>query len=145
MSSNLKICNRCKKEKNIEDYSPKRPYCKECGREMCRIYKANNKEKISEYNKKYKQENKDELSEYNSNYHQEHKERVYERHSVNIKKYKEKKKDDVEFKKMDKIRATIRTFLKGETKTNKYIGCSREFLLKWISFIDPSFLVVSFL
>jgi len=139
MSSQTKNCNRCKKEKLITEYYINRPYCKECGREMVRIYKANNKEKVAEYNKAYKQEHKEELSEYNSNYHQEHKERVYERHAVNVKKYKEKKKDDVEFKKKDQIRATVRTFVKGETKTNKYIGCNRDFLLKWISYNDPSY------
>lgn len=139
MSSENKICNRCKKEKPISEYGVKRSYCKECGREMVRNYKANNKEKMSEYNKQYKQEHKEELSEYNSNYHQEHKERSYERHAINVKKYKEKKKTDEEFKKMDRIRATVRTFLKGETKTNKYIGCSRDFLLKWISYNDPSY------
>lgn len=139
MSSEFKKCSRCKCDKILNEFSPKRPYCKECGREMVRNYKANNKQKIADYNKVYKQDHKEELSEYNSTYHQEHKERVYERHAINVKKYKEKKKDDVEFKKMDQIRATIRTFLKGETKTNKYIGCSRDFLLRWISYVDPSY------
>ena len=139
MSSQTKICSRCKNEKNVDEYFPNRPHCKECAREMVRIYKANHKEKIADYNKTYKQEHKDELSSYNSAYHQEHKERVYERHAVNVKKYKETKKTDETFKTLDKIRATIRTFTKGETKTNKYIGCSRDFLMKWIAYNDPSF------
>lgn len=137
----MKICTKCNASKPLDQYSVGRRYCKECGREMCRQYKANNRGKIAEYNKEYKQEHKEELSVYNSSYHQEHKERVYERHAVNIKKYKEKKKDDEGFKKIERIRATIRTYIKGETKTNKYIGCSREFLLKWVNFCEPSFTV----
>lgn len=134
-----KICKKCNIKKDETLFIKGKNCCKECNKLLCKLYKENNKEKVSEYNKKYKQENKEELSEYNSTYHQEHKERAYERHAVNVKKYKEKKKNDVEFKKMDQMRSTVRTFLKGETKTNKYIGCTRDFLLKWISYNDPSY------
>lgn len=137
---NTKICTKCNKEKHIYEYSSQRRYCKECGREMCRIYKANNRDKIAEYNKQYKQEHKDELSEYNSNYHQEHKERIYKRHSVNMVKYRKNKKEnnDDRLKKIDKLKEGVRFYVIGRNKTNKYLGCSREFFMKWISFIDPS-------
>ena len=137
--SSEKKCTKCDTIKTIDEFIKGKNCCKECNKILCKLYKANNPHKISSYNKEYKEEHKEEISSYNSTYHQEHKERVYERHAVNVKKYKEKKKDDETFKTMDKIRATIRTFTKGETKTNKYIGCSREFLLKWIAYNDPSF------
>jgi hypothetical protein len=139
MSVVEKKCNKCDTIKQIEEFVRGKNCCKECNREACKLYKANNRQKIAEYNKEYKQEHKEELSDYNAAYHQEHKERVYERHAVNVRKYKEKKKTDDNFKQMENIRKTIRTFTKGETKTNKYIGCSRDFLLKWVEYHDPSY------
>lgn len=139
-SKTNKICTKCNIAKPLEEYSPQRRYCKECGREMCRKYKANNKEKISEYNKKYKEEHKEELSQYNSNYHQENKERVYERHAINMVKYREKKKEnnDDRLKKINKLKEGVRYYVIGRNKTNKYLGCSPEFFMKWMSFIDNS-------
>jgi len=137
--SSPKNCTKCGKVKMPEDCIKGRGACRDCNKAICKLYKANNPSKIADYNKTYKHEHKEELSSYNSTYHQEHKERVYERHAVNVKKYKEKKKTDETFKKMNQIRSTIRTFTKGETKTNKYIGCSRDFLLKWIEYNDSSF------
>ena len=66
----MKTCSRCKIEQNdtefdaIKNTSRFRSYCKKCGREMCKEYKAKNKQKIATYNKQYKEEHKEEVKEY---------------------------------------------------------------------------------
>lgn len=58
-----KICKKCKEEKELtnEFFSKSKKYwqhtCRECLKEQCRLYKLNNKEKISEINKKIYYEN----------------------------------------------------------------------------------------
>ena len=61
-----KICNKCKKEKNIEEYRLKKQnkkyiryyICKECekieNKNCCKKYRENHKEQLSKYNKKYR-------------------------------------------------------------------------------------------
>lgn len=136
-----KICKKCQTTKDETLFVKGKNYCKECNKIMCKEYKLNNKEKISEYNKSYKNEHKEEIAAYNSDYHQEHKERVYERHAVNVKKYKEKQKDNEHFRKMENIRRSMRIIVRGgksQKGYDKYLGCSSEFLWKWILFNDPT-------
>jgi hypothetical protein len=109
------ICNKCKIEKDISFFRKDRtrkngyhPTCKECyklwyiktkqERIACRkIYTAENKEKISDYQKEYKikyystEDNKEKLKEYHRKYSEEHKEEKAEYY----RKYKEENKEEL--------------------------------------------------
>ena len=73
----LKICSKCKVEKDIEKFSwhtkskgYRRSYCKSCGKEYMKQYRQENKEYQSEYEKQYYQDNKERNNERNKKYRQ---------------------------------------------------------------------------
>lgn len=140
-----KKCSKCEKTKKLEEFAFQkdrnayRSYCKECGRAMCRAYKARNKKHISEYNKEYKQEHKDEISVYNHDYHKENKEVIQKRHAKNWKKRKEK---DENFYTTCKLRGKLNKFIKNsgtryEQIMEKMLGCDwNAFAVYLSSFFD---------
>lgn len=75
----MKICNKCKIEKEGVDFSKsqlndKYGQCRDCTKK----YYQNNKEHKLEYQKNYYQINKDEISKYKNEYWKENKEYLYE-------------------------------------------------------------------
>ena len=57
----MKFCKKCELSKDETLFVKGKNCCKECNKIMCKNYKANNRSKISEYNKEYKKEHKEEL------------------------------------------------------------------------------------
>ena len=134
--SDSKPCSKCKKSYLLTEYQHGKAYCRPCGRQMCRDYKARNRDKVSAYNKKYKAENKKDISEYNKKYFQENKEAITNRRRPY---YRERKKTDPKFKICCLLRNRLRVIIKLQkaTKTNstlKLLGCSLDFLLEWFKF-----------
>ena len=71
-----KTCIKCGIEKEIELFRKHRRVCKLCTTITAKIYKQENKDRISAYYKKYIQQNRREnRSEYNKKYYKENKEK----------------------------------------------------------------------
>jgi len=136
MESNFKKCPRCQTERMSSDFysiSSKKNYCKPCGRMMCKNYKAKNREKVSAYNALYKSDHKEDVSKYNAAYHSANKKQIQERR----KKYVQANPG---FRFRLNLAKRIASVFKAArvTKKNKtmfLLGCSRDFLLKWITFL----------
>ena len=82
-----KKCYKCRVEKSYLEFYKNRTnkdglhnLCKACDKECGRIYREQNKEYLTEYNKAYREENKEYLAEYNKNYYEENKEALSEYH-----------------------------------------------------------------
>lgn len=83
----LKICSKCKQEKDIEQFCKHKrnkdgrsTYCRECQRQYD-INRRNNPKRVEyckNYNKKYYQDNSEQLKERQRNYYQDNKEHYYE-------------------------------------------------------------------
>ena len=112
-----KICNKCKIEKNIQEFSFDKTSgkyintCKKCKvkatkkyyeehkeeyQQYFQEYRENNKEKIDEYFTKYRIDNAEKRRAYSRQYNEEHKEQI----KIKSKKYREEHLE--EFKKRDK-------------------------------------------
>lgn len=133
---NSKVCTRCKKRILLTDFSYGRSYCKPCGREQCRSYKARNREKISDYNKKYKKVHKSDISEYNKKYNIENRATIQKRHTKYLANYK---KTNVHYRLALKLRNRIRecmkiSNIKKYAHTLEILGCPLEFLKDWFKF-----------
>lgn len=129
-----KLCNKCGYTKDISEFPPGRSNCLPCARQMCRDYKAKNKDKISEYNKKYKAEHTEEISKYNHDYNLEHRNEIQTRQT---KYQRERRKTDSNFKMAGTLRNRIKKVVKKEQKsktTMELLGCDIEFLDEWLSF-----------
>jgi hypothetical protein len=132
------ICIRCNGDKNINGFACKGrnpKVCRKCHNEDCKRYKRNNRDKVSEYNKKYKKEHVEEIKEYNANYDKENRETLrVKRHEYS----KNRLKTDPEFKLICNLRKRLCSIakLKGNknSKTLDLLGCSLEFLRKWLEF-----------
>lgn len=122
-----KICTKCNVAKDhSEFYATKsgslRPYCKECGRQMCREYKAKNRDKVSDYNKQYKSENKEEISIYNHDYHKNHRQEIQERQT---KSRRIRKATDPNFKTACDLRAKLHYYIsRRDASIEDLIGCT---------------------
>lgn len=131
-----KTCSKCKETKELVDFYAayqKKSYCKACGRQMCKNYKANNKAKVSAYNEIYKASHKEEVSTYNHFYHKENKKDIQARR-INY------SKKNPAFRMRLSLGSRLRKILlsKGLNKTEgtlSLLGCNRDFLLKWMIFL----------
>jgi len=118
--TNSKKCSKCKKVKNLDDFSKRRNskiglsyWCKGC----CRKYRKENKEKYKEYYKKYYQENKEKLNKQIKKYRQKNKEKYKEYH----KKYDKDNKERIKIYRKDnkeKNNKTQRKYQNNKRKTN---------------------------
>ena len=89
----MKLCTKCKEEKNISDFSPRSDVCRDCKKKHAakrttkwrkenpekflqqhRKHRENNKKKLQEYNRKYRKENKEKLQEYFRKYRENNRE-----------------------------------------------------------------------
>lgn len=132
-----KICNKCKKEKDICEFNVRktskdgyRQYCKICHLEYSKKYVKENYEKYKSYQDLYQIINSEFLSKQKSEYYQNNKEKV---HTYLKNKYH----TDKLFKLKITVRNRINVFLKKNniTKKNKtfdIVGCSPEFLKEYL-------------
>ena len=141
-----KKCSKCKEEKPltetyfaIKSNGKWRSECRLCGNKMTRDYKARNKEHIKDYNKTYKKEHKEEISEYNSAYFAEHKDEIYARRNAYI---KANPSFAVRLLISSRIGSNIKQIhkLEGSNTYFDVLGCTGEFFLKWIEYLDTDLL-----
>ena len=109
-----KICKKCKTEKNIADFRIRNingkqyvyTYCRECDREINRIYTQNHKKEKQEYMVEYRKQNKEKIEIKRKEYRNNNREKVnnwnkksYERHKeerkIKIKIYRENNKEKI--------------------------------------------------
>jgi hypothetical protein len=125
----MSYCYKCLILLVQENKIKNRNLCKKCSRQICKDYKAKNKDLISEYNRKYKQENKSDIAKYNHTYHERNKETILQRHNIY---YKNRLKTDPQFKLAHTCRQRLYKLLKGKRKSIKLIDCSMSFLKEWL-------------
>ncbi len=124
-----KTCSKCGIEKELSEFNISkinkggfRGECKNCQK----IYRDNNKEKLSKQRKEYYQKNKLKESLQNKKYRKSHKIQINEYD----KKYKnEKKKNDINYLIKTKLRTRLSQALKRNQKFGKtlnLLGCSIE-------------------
>jgi len=113
-----KRCTKCNITKKLDEFHKKKNskdgkncHCKICKKEIDKIYRNNNKEKIKEtnklyrnnninkeeakeYSKKYREINKEKIKEYEKIYYEENKEEIYEKKKI----YYEANKDEIKEK-----------------------------------------------
>jgi len=87
----MKICNKCNLGKELSLFPKKGSICKLCKSNYYKVYRLENKEKLSIYGKIWRDENKDILDEYKKNYYVENKERIEMRN----KKWRDENRDKV--------------------------------------------------
>ena len=148
----MKICNKCKVEKEFSEFYKKinrgegkagySHICKSCKRKTGRSYKMSGLTK-KEYNKRYRDENKDRLNEYSKNWRSENKDKVmlqrkekYQKNKDVIKKRNyeycvNRQKQDPLYKLTRGIRALIlisfkKQFTTKSKKTIEILGCTFE-------------------
>lgn len=135
-----KLCSKCNIEKilldeNFAKYKGKwRAECRSCGRQVCREYKARNRQQISEYNKAYKSSNKQSVSEYNKKYYHDNIEKMQEK---NLKTHERLRETNPAFKISGNLRTRIGKLVSGENKSKssmELLGCDLKFFLKWLEF-----------
>jgi hypothetical protein len=139
-----KVCSKCLVEKNLLDFNKMskvtcgvRSYCRECQKIESKKYRLKNKEKIKEYNSKWNKENQEYYKKYFEEYNIVNYEKEKERKlkwSRENKEYsnnyqKQRKKEDILFNLMSKMRNSVNRYLKYRSKhTFDIVGCSPEFL-----------------
>lgn len=151
MIMGLKICSGCKSEKPHADFHKQsaakdglQPRCKLCSADYRRSYYRKNKEHLLNYaksyqgrnkelvqkrNKKWRKLNSERLSEYSREWDREHKEHVRKRSAVY---WKNKYHTDISFRIAHNLRCRLKSALKGQTLPQKELGCSVEFLLRYL-------------
>jgi len=125
----MKTCSKCKLELQLEQFSKSkntedghRFQCKACDK----IYRKENKETMSKYQKKYREENKEMISEQRKKYREENKEKISER---NKKYYKENMKERKKYYEKNKEAISERTkkyYKENRNKKNEYMRNKRN-------------------
>lgn len=79
----MKTCNRCKKEKELIDFSKHklakdqlRSYCKQCANEYAKKYYEKNIDKVKNYYKSYRKNNQERLKKAHKEWHKENSEKA---------------------------------------------------------------------
>lgn len=141
-----KECIECKQIKNIKNdfISGRHKYCNECQKvknekqkQRCKDYKKNNKEHIKNYNKKYKKVHIEDIKEYEKKY-SETKRKTREFKDKKNEYFKNKRKNDIKYKIGVCYRNRLRKFMNNTRKTNKLLGCEKDFLIEWFLYINPN-------
>jgi hypothetical protein len=105
--------------------------CRNCNSTLCKEYKKNNKKIISEYNKVYKKEHQKEIQTYNQNYNITNRDTIQKRHTAYL---RNKRKTDINYKLAVNCRNKIKKMIKTNYSSLKLVGCSPDFLKKWLQF-----------
>lgn len=164
----MKICNKCKINKEETEFHKTKNYCKECSKIYCLEYRIKNKEKIKQYyilnkekilerQKIYNKENRKERKAYEERYRSV--KENYDRYRLSIenwrknnKKYHKKsrkeymkifRKSSLNQRLRENISHRIRFSLINKDKikddlTEKYLGCSIKFYIKYLESLFTS-------
>lgn len=131
----LITCAHCNINK-FEKYRTKK-YCDDCKilvlRERCKTYKANNRDKIKEYNKINKEENKEKYAERTKIWSKENRDIINEKQRIYA---NERRKTDFSFKLSGTMRNRLYKVLNGGSSESlsKLLGCSYDMLKSWIEY-----------
>lgn len=141
MTPTEKICKRCEKLCNISVFKYNKPYCYDCQKLFAREWKAQNRDRVAQYNKNYKINHKDEIHEYNTAYNVANRDKIQERSSAN---YLKRYHSDFSFKIAHNLRKNVRKLLKGKKHERCFdlLGCSKEFFLKWLEFCFDEYMTL---
>lgn len=136
----IKLCKKCNKEKNINDFRKNRNQCRECERKYTEEYRNKHYELVLETTKKWREKNKDKIKKYNKenrkkyNYEITEERKLYSKNYM--KKWRKKNKEHIkEYKRNDyyknkknklyKLKLQVRNLIaisfkkKGLSKSNK--------------------------
>jgi len=139
-----KICSKCDIEKQLSDFNKMskikcgvRSYCRECQKIESKKYRLKNKEKIKSYNTKWNEQNE----EYYKKYFEEYYKVNYDKEKLRKQKWnqdnkeyfnnyqKQRKKEDILFNIITKMRNSINRYIKYKSKhTFEIVGCTPQFL-----------------
>ena len=80
-------CYRCREIKNVSCFSKDKyakdgvkTQCKQCCLQQCKEYHKNNKEKISEIDRRYRENNKEKIAAKQHQRYENNKEKIYKKH-----------------------------------------------------------------
>lgn len=129
----MRLCKKCKKD--ISNKRPQAIYCSRTCKNLDKVGKYYNKEKMKDYynkikekRKKYKEENKDKIKEYH---------RIYNK-SYNFSEYNKRRREDPIYKLKQNIRnliknAFLRKFTLKSKKTLEILGCDYDYFVIYLS------------
>jgi len=133
----MKNCSKCGILQEDCEYvygKSKKNFCKSCNRQACKNYKANNKDKIKEYNKKYRVDKKEEIKISRSKYDKENREKIQKRQNI---QHKERRKIDPFFRLRSNLGKRIYKLInirKDRKSYKEFIGCSIQEVRDWIEY-----------
>lgn len=109
--------------------------CPECARNKqlsrCKHYKANNKEKVAEYNKQWKSNHREEVAEYNKKYAIENHTTIRVRKTA---REKVRRHTEPAYKAAIVVRNRFRKFYTGTDTSNKCVGIPIDEFIDWLEF-----------
>lgn len=155
----MKICTKCKVEKDILEFHKNKSICKECRKDLAKDYYLKNKEKINNNSKEWKLTNREIIKKSNKKYYIKNKEQTKKRVKIHRKNNREKykiyqkeyrkinkekinkqiiiynkkrKKIDINFRILGNLRTRIYIALKNKHKslnTMFLTGCEIDYLM----------------
>lgn len=129
-----KLCKKCDTLCPLPEFKHGKSHCYSCQKKMANAWKANNRERVAEYNKSYKQEHRAETSVYNAAYNLNNREAIQARSSVN---YLRLYHEDTNFKIAHLLRGRLRKTLNGQRRAEsaiEFLGCTLDFFKAWLSY-----------
>ena len=137
MVCNMKICSKCKEEKDISSFNKKRASkdghraeCKECQKISNKKYKTENREKLKDKNKEYYENNKERIKEYYKDYSQIY----FQKNKERINEYRrDRRKKDISYDISCRTRTRIGTAIKNKSNSTKeLLGCDIDFYIQYL-------------
>jgi hypothetical protein len=127
----MKTCTRCSFQGEDNLFIPQTNTCRKCQNEMCRSYKARNKDKISAYNKTYKANHKEETKVYNHEYNKNNREQIQKRQNI---QHSERSKTDMNYRLRTNLSKRLQQALKAKKTiyTLDLLSCDINSFKSWL-------------
>lgn len=136
------ICTKCQIDKSLSEFYFRkdtenyRKECKDCIKNLRKIYRTNNYDKVIESKKEYYYNNQEKCCERSRDWYENNKEIRIKKHIVYM---RTRRQNDFEFKIYSNIQSRIYSALKKDNNNKKdstlnIIGCSIEFYRNWLEF-----------
>jgi hypothetical protein len=132
-----RVCSKCKEKKILIDFTKDknqktgyRTVCKQCTKEYYKLYRKNNKIKISEFAKKYRDNNTEKIDNYHKKYRENNQQKIkqrYKKHRLdNLEKIKQRDKGYYNQNK-DKIKKYKKNYyLENKVKIKNYLYINKN-------------------
>jgi len=135
-------CEKCQIDKDLSEFyfrkdsNNYRANCKECVKQLRKIYRTENYDKVIESKKEYYYNNQEKCCERSRDWYENNKEIKNQKHTVYI---RTRRQNDIEFKIYSNIQSRIYSALKSNNNNKKdstlnIIDCSIEFYKNWLEF-----------